>query len=262
VTFGALEAAHLEEIADALRHGRLAAPYAPWKVRFNRSLDAAQAAASALEAANAAGVGPAGLLLTLDVLAAEKRRAATAARQRVQVVWSGPEGDGASRRDTAVVLRELFMQAEREVIISSYAYFGGQALFEPLYERLRERPRLAIRMFMNVGPDESKPAEAPAARIQRFSDQFWRTQWPWTPRPEAFYDPRAFDSASAVLHAKLAIVDRRVGLVSSANFTTFAQTRNIEVGLRLEDEELCGRMAQELVALAEQRLLLPLPRSG
>ncbi|MFY9224595.1 MAG: phospholipase D-like domain-containing protein [Blastocatellia bacterium] len=49
--------------------------------------------------------------------------------------------------------------------------------------------------------------------------------------PDLFYDPRSLSEDQqqrSSLHAKCIIIDRKIALVSSANFTEAAQTRNIE----------------------------------
>lgn len=253
-----LEPAHLDAIADALRQHRLEPPFAAWKVRFGRTSAHAHAAAEALAARHAQGANLVGLALALEAVATEKRRATARERKRVQAVWSGPDGADAPRRDTNVVLRELFQQAEREVLIASYAFFDGRTVFEPLQERMQVRPDLKVRLFVHVGPDPQQPYETREARLQRFADNFWQHHWPWQPRPEIYYDPRAFEPDAAIIHAKLAIVDRRLALVSSANFTPNAQTRNIEAGVRLEDEDLCERFAAGLVGLVKNGTLVAL----
>ncbi|MFP5502661.1 MAG: DISARM system phospholipase D-like protein DrmC [Candidatus Sericytochromatia bacterium] len=255
----ALEPAYLQALADAMRQGRLEPPFEVWKVRLNGTLEQAKLASEALSKGIQAGVNLPGLIFALDNLAAHKRASEARARRRVQAVWSGPDGANAPRRDTNVVLRELFQMAEAEVLIAGYAFYDGQTLFAPLYERLLARPQLKVRMFLHVGPDKERPSETREERLQRFAAQFFQQHWPWQPRPELYYDPRAFQPDPAILHAKLAIVDRRLALVSSANFTPHAQTRNIEAGVRLDDEDLCGRLADGLVGLVKNGTLAALP---
>ena len=44
----------------------------------------------------------------------------------------------------------------------------------------------------------------------------------------------------AALHAKAVVADRSVALVTSANFTAHALTRNIELGLLIRDDRVAG----------------------
>jgi phosphatidylserine/phosphatidylglycerophosphate/cardiolipin synthase-like enzyme len=56
-------------------------------------------------------------------------------------------------------------------------------------------------------------------------------------------EPRVFAS----LHAKCVVVDGRWVFVTSANFTDRGQTRNIEVGVLLDDERLAAVLEAQFV---------------
>jgi phosphatidylserine/phosphatidylglycerophosphate/cardiolipin synthase-like enzyme len=60
------------------------------------------------------------------------------------------------------------------------------------------------------------------------------------------------------------VVDRRVALVTSANFTEAAQERNIEAGVVVRSERFASRLADHFETLAELRLLcrLNLPNAS
>jgi phosphatidylserine/phosphatidylglycerophosphate/cardiolipin synthase-like enzyme len=76
--------------------------------------------------------------------------------------------------------------------------------------------------------------------------------------PELYYDPRSLDQEAvkrSSLHAKCIVVDRQVALVTSANFTEAAQTRNIEVGALIRWERFAVKLAEHFETLAEAGLL-------
>lgn len=58
---------------------------------------------------------------------------------------------------------------------------------------------------------------------------------PGTRQPEFWHDPRVFGDGDrktgGVMHAKVVIIDAAAALVTSANFTEAAQSRNIEAGV-------------------------------
>jgi phosphatidylserine/phosphatidylglycerophosphate/cardiolipin synthase-like enzyme len=79
--------------------------------------------------------------------------------------------------------------------------------------------------------------------------------------PQLYYDPRSLDTEAvkrSSLHAKCVVVDRRVALVTSANFTEAAHKRNIEVGSLIRSERFAARLAGHFEALADAGLLKPL----
>ncbi len=128
-------------------------------------------------------------------------------------------------------------------------------------------PGLSVRLYLDVRrgrPDTAADAEV----VRRFARRFVAKDWPAdSPLPEVYYDPRSLDADQvrrASLHAKCVVVDRRVALVTSANFTEAAQERNVEAGVLVHSARFAARLADHFGALAEVGLLrrLGLPRGG
>lgn len=65
-------------------------------------------------------------------------------------------------------------------------------------------------------------------------------------KPEIWHDSRVFEvadrKAAGVMHAKVVIIDGKAALVTSANFTEAAQSRNIEAGLVLRNRRQVTRL--------------------
>lgn len=59
--------------------------------------------------------------------------------------------------------------------------------------------------------------------------------------------PAAARPASAAMHAKLLIVDRRTALVGSANLTSHGLERNLECGLLVRGGAVPSRLAEHLL---------------
>ena len=76
------------------------------------------------------------------------------------------------------------------------------------------------------------------------------------PLPEIYFDPRtAVAQAKCSLHAKCIIVDETRTLVTSANFTDRGQTRNIEIGVTVDDPTLATRLVHQWRGLIESGLV-------
>lgn len=73
--------------------------------------------------------------------------------------------------------------------------------------------------------------------------------WPRELRPETA------PGSHASLHAKCAVADEQRLLVSSANLTDYAFTKNIELGLLVEGGNVPGRAQAHLEALFANRIL-------
>ena len=202
---------------------------------------------------------------TLDQIAylieqiAACREGARSAEHLFDLVLSGPEVEGVPTRDTAVVMDGLFAMAEREVILVGYAVYGGQEVFSRLAERMRDRPELDVWMCLDI-PRSMTDTSLDSEIVRRFATDFFARQWPWDKRPRLFYDARSLSTnpgERASLHAKCVVVDRRISLITSANFTTAAQKKNIEAGVIIEYEPFVTRVAEYFEGLRAAGILRP-----
>jgi phosphatidylserine/phosphatidylglycerophosphate/cardiolipin synthase-like enzyme len=254
-----LSPGELRALADALTAGRLPTPLsqlalAPYLGR------ATGTAAPILIKLTEEGLAAEHLALFLDILASE-RESRQAVDASVELVSTGPEAVGLPARDTRIVVRELFRQAEQSVLVAGYAVYQGRDVFRALAERMEVTPGLKVRMFLDVQRprgDTSRSSEV----LRRFAERFRTREWPGPRLPEVFYDPRSLDlkgAKRASLHAKCVVVDDQVAFISSANFTEAAQARNIEVGALIRVEAFARQLAGQFLGLAERRLLQRVP---
>ena len=203
------------------------------------------------------------LVYTLRLLLAEKN-ATQKQRDRIDLVWTGPECIGSESRDTHVVVKSLLSKATSSVLISSFVLdraYKVRDLFQPLCERMDAYPDLKVRMFLNV--QRRFPDVKPASTLLRqFADEFCQNVWPGRRLPEVFYDPRSLSIApgpKACLHAKCVVVDEQHLFVTSANFTEAANERNIEAGLLVTDQVLARALRSQFEQLVASKALLRVP---
>lgn len=163
---------------------------------------------------------------------ATARLQSTASSSECDLVLSGPEATGIPTRDTAAVMHALLAEARQEVLLVGYAFHKAQALFQPLAERLAAGQNLRVWLCVDISR-KSTDTSLSSEIVRRFTAKFWSQHWPWTPRPELYYDSRSLETTvggRSCLHAKCIVVDRAAALITSANFTEAAQHRNIECG--------------------------------
>jgi phosphatidylserine/phosphatidylglycerophosphate/cardiolipin synthase-like enzyme len=129
-----------------------------------------------------------------------------------------------------------------------------------LAEAVDRNPSLRVALAINVGRDGD--FSTPGQQIlTRFAERFWRNHWPWPRRPRVYYDPRALSSDPAIcanLHAKCIVIDDEIAFVTSANFTEWAQERNLEAGVCIRDESFTRSLRNQfesLIAASRLRLL-------
>lgn len=161
------------------------------------------------------------------------------------LVLSGPDLAGIPTSDTAAVVRTLIEEATTEIILVSYAIHNGKMLFENLAAKMEKLESLQVIFYLDISRklnDNSLSSEI----ICRFVKEFKEKNWPWPKLPNLFYDPRSLSEDQqqrSSLHAKCIIIDRKVAMVSSANFTEAAQKRNIEAGVVVRYEPFVERLA-------------------
>ena len=234
----------VQALISALRSGRVTIPVSSFSLaRAVGGLP--ESLTSALVRWFAAGVSVDAVIEMLDAI---EQQTALAAGASIELVWTGPEAADTSSRDTSVVVRELFSTATSRVLVAGFAFVDGRNLFEGLARRMDEQPDLLVTFFVNIARDHNRDARVPEAIVSEWSRNFRQRQWPGTRLPTVFYDPRALcddPALRASLHAKTVVVDGRFALVTSANFTGHAHTRNVELGLRIEDVNLALRIEEQ-----------------
>jgi hypothetical protein len=143
-----LSAPALLALAGAIECGQIGPPYNPVSLlRHVPNRDVIPVAE--LAELSLTGMQPRHLAMMLR-LVGEERGERLRAEDLVELVWSGPEVSGSATRDTAVVIRDLFASAKRNVLIACFAVYQGKELFEVLANRMDEIPDLRVRIFLNV----------------------------------------------------------------------------------------------------------------
>jgi phosphatidylserine/phosphatidylglycerophosphate/cardiolipin synthase-like enzyme len=87
-------------------------------------------------------------------------------------------------------------------------------------------------------------------------------RWPGPRRPHLYYDPRSLDadySKRATWNAKVVVADEGTSFVTSANFTEWAQQRNVEVGVLIRNHAFGRQLRQQFEALVLSPVVLEVP---
>jgi phosphatidylserine/phosphatidylglycerophosphate/cardiolipin synthase-like enzyme len=193
------------------------------------------------------------ITLALDIAVAERVHRPP---PHLKLVWTGPESQGATARDTAMLVTELFENARKEVLIAGFRFDDGVDIFAPLHRVMVEHG-VRTTVFIDIDiPGEAKTVAGADEYARRAVEIFLCENWPFgEPRPAVYYDPRtALPGPPWVsLHAKCVVVDERLTFVTSANFTDRGQTPNVELGVLIEDGGFARNVAaQWLNGLSKQ----------
>jgi cardiolipin synthase A/B len=205
-------------LAGALRDGRRALK----QLKGQAALPASTAAVEVALQFERRGDGP----YAGGLLAGHLRELAD--QPHIVPVWTGPESDPGSGRLTLAVVADLIGQAQREILLATYATVPGEDIRQALHAAASRGVEITLLLeraednpgFRGLG----NPFPGLTAR---------RLTWPREARP-----------AEASMHAKILVVDRRIALVGSANLTGHALERNLECGLLIRG----GPVPSQLVA--------------
>lgn len=211
----------LERLAMDVRSGRLTVPLS------SISLRSAGLGGAVEELATVGALPVDALLLLVDSVLAERRQR----QASPELVWTGPDAPGSLARDTAVVVRQLFLEANETVLVAGFAFDHGERLLAPLHAAMKDR-QVRCRIF----------AEA------KDVDSLSKHNWPFGPPFPWLYAFKAPEGQFASLHAKCVVVDHRRVIITSANFTDRGHTRNIEVGVLLDDPSLAASLEAQFEA--------------
>ncbi|HVS64946.1 MAG TPA: DISARM system phospholipase D-like protein DrmC [Thermoanaerobaculia bacterium] len=195
-------------------------------------------------------LAPEATIAVLQAVAAERR---AKHGPELELVWTGPEASVSHSRSSAVVLRRLFEQAQRTVLIGGYAFDHGAELFAPLHGMMTERG-VETEIFLDLR-EIAKPGVEPEAFARDRIQHFLRHNWPFEGRkPVIYYDPRTAQRGAS-LHAKCVVVDGKVSLITSANFTDRGQTRNLELGVLIRDRGFAETLVGQWRGLVAQGIV-------
>lgn len=188
-------------------------------------------------------------LLAAGTAVSRQRRA-----QTIELVWTGP-ASGQPLRRTAQVLQGVIDDAQRELLIVSFAVYDipeiGAALLRAaqrgvIIRLVIESPQASAGKIAYDGLAAFGPKVAAHAEVYR---------WPHEQRP------RDDEGRHGSLHAKCAVADRALLLISSANLTHYALNLNMELGLLIRGGPQPGEVDRHFRALIVSGALTLLQRT-
>lgn len=167
---------------------------------------------------------------------------------RTEIVWTGPETKTLAVRPTRAVVLELIARASSKLTLVTYASYDVADLVKALDEARLERG-VAVRVILETREDSLRgegPDAAQALRHLPLAVPVYR--WP--------KEGRGPNGAS--MHVKCLVRDGVEVFVSSANITSAALDRNMELGLVVDGGEAARIIEQHFDDLVERRVLVPL----
>ena len=168
---------------------------------------------------------------------------ARAETRAVSTLWTMPAHVAQSGALTSS-LADLVRAARTSVVCSTFNFQRSSQMWGALRAAAR-RPGVAVRLYVDAEAGNGGGANSPTPEAV--------AQWL---QPAVVLRTRPVGNRRLVNHAKVLIIDRRIVVVTSANFSWSAEQRNIELGLRIDDTSLADRIERELRE-AEEHLFEP-----
>ena len=166
------------------------------------------------------------------------------ARQRVQVVWSGPSTAHVPVRATSQVVQDVIGRARHELLLMTYSAKPYEPLLTVLTAAVARGVRVTVVIETLQGAGSAISGAEPAAAFASITGhELWH--WPVAARTEV----------GAKMHAKLVVADRSTLFSSSANLTASGVGKNIEAGLLVRGGDEPRRAAEHVAALQSSGVL-------
>jgi phosphatidylserine/phosphatidylglycerophosphate/cardiolipin synthase-like enzyme len=161
-----------------------------------------------------------------------------AAEVSVESVWSGPGSHHVPVRATAAVLADVVREARAELLLMTYSARQYQPLTAALQAAVSRGVHVNVVVETLQGAGSALTGDEPYQAFTSIGGiDLWH--WPSSKRTEP----------GAKMHAKLAVADRCVLFVTSANLTQSGVSKNIEAGLLVRGGTAPLRAAEHIDAL-------------
>ena len=166
--------------------------------------------------------------------------------QHIELLWSGPSpNDHIPARRIDQALYDLIAKAEHEILLVTFA----AAKIERLTKELQKAIQRGVKVSLILEFAESSEGQLSFDALKAFPADLVASAhvyyWPVEKRE------RNQAGKPGKLHAKLAIIDD-VALVTSANLTDDAFSRNLELGVMVRDEHMLKITKKHIGSLVSQ----------
>ena len=165
--------------------------------------------------------------------------------ETVEIVWTGPEPAETRFRQTEQAILEVVNSATRHLTVVSYAVYRIPRIREALIAAANRG--VVIRLIVETpnrveGQGEYDCLLALGNNVASACSVYY---WPQDNRP------KDDNGKIGILHVKCAVADGNRMFLSSANFTEYAFTINMELGLLVTGGKLPGQVERHFERLIE-----------
>lgn len=241
-----LHADRIASVADAIRKLGTSGDFEKARQAFGPNIDPALLDRFRDAWTSLSSIGPQEVAAALDGAAG-----AADAMDRggsVELVWTGPKTDLIPIRRTEQVILEVIESATREAFLVTYVFYKASSIVDALNAANRRDVKVGILLESSADHGGTVQGDSVKSIAEAVPGA---TVYVWSPSARKSVD----DASSAAVHAKCVVADRRIAFITSANLTSAALERNMELGLLIRGGPVPGRLQSHLDALATTKVI-------
>jgi phosphatidylserine/phosphatidylglycerophosphate/cardiolipin synthase-like enzyme len=166
--------------------------------------------------------------------------------QQLEIVWTGPDSQVIPLRRTDQALMQLIHEAQESLHIISFAVYKVDNIAKAIVSAAERGVSISIYLETPDTSESKVSFDTVKALGPAVSERAKLYVWPKEKRP------LTEDGKFGSLHAKIALADARLLLVSSANLTGYAMMLNMEMGMMIRGGDSPKQVEKHLARLVEQ----------
>lgn len=169
-------------------------------------------------------------------------------RGALELVWTGPKTGLIPTRQTEQVMLEVIDSAKSDLFLVTYVFYKASSIVAALTSAVARGVAVSILLESSTehgGTVRGDSVKAVREAVAGASIYIW----------DAASRKADGDAISAAVHAKCAVADSKLAFITSANLTTAALERNMELGMLIRGGTVPERLRQHLAALVSTKVI-------
>ena len=191
----------------------------------------------------AAESGLSGKEIAAALFAAGETMRKVRSETQIDLIWTGPQTTAIPVRRNEQALCELIDGAKKELFIVCFVAYKAENIYTSLENALRRGVEVSFLAESSKAHGGTLDDDQVEAFHKKFPDA---TCYRWNV---------SGDGKKRCVHAKCAVADGEVALVTSANLTGAAMDVNMELGVLIRSKEIAGKLASHLAALVDENII-------
>jgi cardiolipin synthase len=169
-------------------------------------------------------------------------------RGTLELVWTGPKTGLIPTRQTEQVMLEVIDSAQNDLFLVTYVFYKASSIVAALNTAVARG--VSVNILLESSTEHGGTVRGDCVATVREAIPGAVT-FVWA-GPSRLVDGGAL---SAAVHAKCAVADRTLAFISSANLTSAALERNMELGMLIRGGSVPAQLRQHLAALIATKVI-------